>query len=117
MRALSAYTAMVASSSRAASPAKPRPSHLRNRLKLNAELLPHHSHLCLRSIVHHDLVRPLAREAFFVPLPRRVDAHLRAVREPAAGVIEHVDRPHREANVALGVDMIERDPPGLLRFA
>src|SRR6266571_219856 len=64
---------------------------------VNPQLLPHRVDFLLRRLVHHDLVRPLAREAFFLPLARRVDPHLGAEREPAARVIEHVDRPHGEA--------------------
>src|SRR5260221_2677963 len=52
--------------------------------ELNAQVLPHRVHLALGRRVHHDLVGPLAREALFLPLARRVDPHLRAVREPAA---------------------------------
>ena len=37
-----------------------------------------------------------------------------AVRERAARVVEHVHRPHREAHVALRIDVVERDPPRLL---
>src|SRR6266545_6337064 len=87
------------------------------RSELNAELLPHRIDASLRLLVHHDLVRPLAREAFFLPFARRVDPHLRAEREAAARVVEHVDRPHREAHVALGIDVVQRDPPGLLGIA
>jgi hypothetical protein len=59
---------------------------------------------------------PVPREALLGPLARGIDAHLAAVGERAAGMIEHVHRPHREAHVALGVDVVERHPPRLLRL-
>src|SRR5438874_10676897 len=60
--------------------------------ELNPQILPHRVHAPLRLRIHHDPIRPLAREAFFLPLARRVDPHLRAEREPPAGVIQHVYR-------------------------
>src|SRR6266545_5002825 len=60
--------------------------------ELNAEVLPHGIDLLSRFLVHHDPVRPLAREPLFLPLARGVDPHLRAEREAAARVVEHVDR-------------------------
>src|SRR6266545_6048820 len=67
---------------------------IRRSAKIDPQILPHRVDTSLDLRIHHDLVRPIAREAFFLPLPRRVDAHLRAVGEPAAGVVEHVDRSH-----------------------
>src|SRR5437773_11926404 len=75
-----------------------------SRSELNAQLPPHRVDFRLGRRVHHDLVGPFAREALFLPLARRVDPHLRPEREPAARVIEHVDRPHREPHVTPGVD-------------
>src|SRR6267378_2555063 len=82
--------------------------------EVNSQILPDLIDPLLCHWVHNDLVRPIARESFFLPLPRRVDAHFRAVGEASAGVIEHVDRPHGKAHVALGIDMIECDPPRFL---
>src|SRR6266852_1109825 len=64
--------------------------------EVNAQFLPYRVDLLLRRGIHHDLARPLSREPLFLPLARRVDPHLRAEREAAARVDEHVDRPHRE---------------------
>src|SRR5882762_1761122 len=85
--------------------------------EVNAELLPHRVDGPLRPLVHDDLVRPFAREPLFLPLARRVDPHLRAEREAAARVIEHVDRPHGEPHVALRIDVVQRHPPRLLGVA
>src|SRR5207302_5837358 len=84
--------------------------------ELNPQLLPHRVHAPLGLDVHHDPVRPVAREAFFLPLARRVDPHFRPEGEPPTRVIEHVDRARGEAYVALGVDMVQRDPPRLMRI-
>src|SRR2546422_306151 len=94
-------------------PAKVWPS--RRTSELDAKLPPHRVHLLLRLWIHHDPVRPLAREPFFLPFASGVDAHLRAEGEGAAGVVEHVDRPQGEPHVALGVDVVERHPPRLPR--
>src|SRR5713226_3364233 len=59
------------------------------RSQRDSQVTPHHIHLGLRRLVHHDPVRPLAGEAFFLPFARRVDAHLGAVGEPTARMIEH----------------------------
>src|SRR6266496_4676864 len=85
--------------------------------ELTPELLPHRVYLLLRPLVHHDPVRPLAREALFLPLARRVDPHLGAEGEAAARMVEHVDRPHGEPHVALRVDVVQRHPPRLLGIA
>src|SRR3989442_8389481 len=84
---------------------------------VNPQLLPHRVDSFLGRLVHHDLVRPLARETLLFPFARRVDSHLGAEREPAARVVQHVDRPHREPHVALGVDVVQRHPPRLLGVA
>src|SRR5207249_3932193 len=68
---------------------------------VNPQLLPHRVDSFLGRLVHHDLVRPFAREAFLLPLASRVDPHLRAECEAAARVVEDVDRSHREPHVAL----------------
>src|SRR2546425_22222 len=94
-------------------PAKVWPS--RRTSELDAKLPPHRVHLLLRLWIHHDPVRPLAREPFFLPLASGVDSHLRAEGEGAARVVEHVDRPQGEPHVALGVDVVERHPPRLPR--
>src|SRR2546427_2635120 len=60
-------------------PAKVWPS--RRTSELDAKLPPHRVHLLLRLWIHHDPVRPLAREPFFLPFASGVDAHLRAEGE------------------------------------
>src|ERR1043166_905553 len=84
--------------------------------ELNPQLLPHRVPPPLGLGVHHDPARPLTHEAFFFPLARRVDPHLRAEGEAPARMIQHIDRPHGEAHVALGVDVVQRHPPRLLRI-
>src|SRR5438094_4011919 len=79
--------------------------------ELNPQLLPHGVDSLLGLGIHDDLVRPLAREAFLLPLARGVDAHLRSEGEAATRVLEHVDRTHGEPHVALGVDVVQRHPP------
>src|SRR5205823_3088566 len=79
------------------------------------QLLPPRLHPPLGVRIHDDSIRPLAREALFLPFAGRVDPHLGPERECPARVIEHVDRPHGEAHVALGVDVVQRHPPRLLR--
>src|SRR6266446_6548393 len=88
-----------------------------SRLEINPQLLPHRIHGPLRLLVHHDLVGPLAREPLFFPFAGGVDPHLRSEGEAAARMVEHVDRAHSEPHVALGVDVVQRDPPRLLRIA
>src|SRR2546430_14499229 len=92
------------------STALPRPPPLS---ELNPQLPPHGIDFLSRGLVHHDLVRPLPREPLFLPFPGGVDPHPRAEGERAARVVEHVDRPHREAYVALGIDVVQRHPPRL----
>src|SRR5207245_5905488 len=81
--------------------------------ELNPQLLPHVVDSLLGLGIHDDLVRPLAREAFLLPLARGVNAHLRSEGEAATRVVEHVDRTHGKPHVALGVDVAQRYPPGL----
>src|SRR5437762_6692082 len=57
--------------------------------ELNPQLLPHGVDSRSRRRVHHDPVRPLAREAFLLPLARRVDPHFRPEREAPARSEEH----------------------------
>src|ERR1051326_5905679 len=78
------------------SPALPRPAAPS---ELNPQLLPHRVHPPLGLGVHHDPARPLTHEAFFFPLARGVDPHLRAEGEAPARMIQHIDRPHGEAKV------------------
>src|SRR3989440_7460514 len=83
--------------------------------ELNPQLLPHRINPPLGVRIHDDSIRPLAREALLFPFAGRVDPHLGPERECPARVIEHVDRPHGEAHVALGVDVVQGHPPRLLR--
>src|SRR3989441_9807210 len=85
--------------------------------EVNSKVLPHRVDTLLRFRIHDDLVRPFARKPLFLPLARRVDSHLRAEREAPARMVEHVDRPHREPHVTLGVDVVQGHPPRLLRIA
>src|SRR5215203_6489290 len=82
-----------------------------------AQLAPHPINRGARGVVHLDHLRPVPGEPFLRPFPRRVDAHLRAVRERATRVIEDVDGSHGEPRVALGINVVERHPPRLLRVA
>src|SRR2546421_8241247 len=82
--------------------------------ELNPQLLPHRIDAPLGLRVHHDSIRPLAREAFLFPFAGRVDPHLGPERESPARVIKHVDRPQAEAHVAVGADVVQRHPPRLL---
>src|SRR5664279_1508263 len=81
------------------------------------KLRPHPIHLRLRPRVHLDHRRPLPAESLLRPLLRRIDAHLRPVRERPARVIQYIHRPHREARVAFRIDVVERHPPRLARIA
>src|SRR6266849_8006141 len=47
-----------------------------------------------------DPCRPRARVAFRRPLPRRVNAHLPAVRRKIGGIVEIIDRSLRHLHVA-----------------
>src|SRR2546425_12546288 len=93
------------------SPANVCPS--RRASELDAKLPPHRVDPLLGRLVHHDPVRPLAGESLFLPLAGRVDPHLRAERESAARVVEHVNRAHGEPHVPLRVDVVQRHPPRL----
>src|SRR2546426_6777722 len=57
--------------------------------------------------VHQDFIRPGTREAFARPLAGSVNAHLRAVIWQAGSVVERINRPQRELDVALGIDVVE----------
>src|SRR6202165_4609661 len=85
--------------------------------ELNPQLPPHRVDACLGFRIHHDLVGPLAREAFLLPLPRGIDPHLGPVREAPARMVEHVSRSHRQPRVAFGVDVVQAHPPRFLRIS
>src|SRR6185437_4134747 len=78
---------------------------------------PHRIHTSLRRLVHHHPTRPRARESLLRPLPRGVETHLGPVRERAARMVQHINGTHREARIALGVEIVERYPPRLARVA
>src|SRR5438034_3814282 len=83
------------------STALPRPPPLS---ELNPQLPPHGIDFLSRGLVHHDLVRPLPREALFLPFPGAVGPHLPAAGERAARVVAQLGRAHRDAYGALGID-------------
>src|SRR5262245_60783469 len=74
---------------------------------LNSELLPALIHPRPGLIVHQNLIRPRTGKALRRPLARGIDSHLGAVVGKARGMIERIDRPQRELDVALGIDVIE----------
>src|SRR5271170_5013185 len=73
---------------------------------INPQLLPNRIHPRLRRLIHLQHRRPRPCKPLSRPLRRRIDAHLAAeVRQPRS-MIERIDRPQRELNVPLWVDVV-----------
>src|SRR5580658_3590009 len=58
---------------------------------------------------------PVPGESLFRHFPRAIETKFRAVGECAARVVQDIDRPHREPGIALRIDVVECDPPRLVR--
>src|SRR6476619_2027318 len=78
--------------------------------RLQAGALPQFIHPPLHFPGHTAHAGPGAREAFSGPLARGVDAHLRAIVRQPAGMVQGIDRPQDELDVALGVDVVQGFP-------
>ena len=75
--------------------------------QLFRERLPLCIHQSLGFRVHLDFIRPRPGKAFGRPFTGGIDAHLRAVVRQSGSVIERIDRPQRELDIALRIDVIQ----------
>src|ERR1700751_293623 len=73
---------------------------------IESQPLPDTVHTRNCSAVHLDHRGPGPVEALRRPLPRRVDPHLAPVVRQTRGVIERIDRPHGELDIALRIDVV-----------
>src|ERR1700674_67997 len=74
---------------------------------LDPQLFPLLVHQRLGFFVHQNLIRPGTRESFAGPFAGGIDAHLRSVVGQAGSVVERIDGPQHELNIALRIDVVE----------
>src|SRR5579871_5042522 len=68
---------------------------------LDPQLFPLLIHQRFGLFVHQDFVRPWAHKTFGLPFARGIDTHLGAEIRQARSMVERIDRPERELDIAL----------------
>ena len=69
--------------------------------------------MLFRCVIHPDGIRPVAIKSFTGPLPGGIDAHLGTEAHHRSSMVEHIDGPLHEDDVALGIDVVAHDPGDL----